>query len=142
MAEAINLPLYGLTRRLFGRDAALWALFGFNATAYFVVWPDGLILPDVPLFLFLTTGVWAIAEILFGPVRKPGVGLGPLVIGGRGVRLGRTFEIFGYIRAHRPVRISGFLTSASALVLASATLLRCRACACDFLARANLELSK
>ena len=36
MAEAINLPLYGLTRRLFGRDAALWALFGFNATAYFV----------------------------------------------------------------------------------------------------------
>src|SRR5271157_5145244 len=72
MAEAINLPLYGLTRRLFGRDAALWALFGFNATAYFVVWPDGLILPDLPLFLFLTTGVWAIAEILFGPVRKPG----------------------------------------------------------------------
>ncbi len=72
IAEAINLPLYGLTRRLFGRDAALWALFGFNATAYFVVWPDGLILPDVPLFLFLTAGVWAIAEILFGPARRAG----------------------------------------------------------------------
>jgi hypothetical protein len=72
MAEAINLPLYGLTYRLFGRDAALWALFAFNATAYFAVWPDGLILPDVPLFLFLTIGVWAIAEILFGPPRKRG----------------------------------------------------------------------
>ena len=48
MAAAINLPLYGLTRRLFDREAALWALFGFNATVYFVVWPDGLILPDVP----------------------------------------------------------------------------------------------
>ncbi len=71
IAEAINLPLYGLTHRLFGRDAALWALFGFNATAYFVVWPDGLILPDVPLFLFLTAGVWAVAEVLFGPARQP-----------------------------------------------------------------------
>lgn len=70
MAEAINLPLYGLTCCLFGRDAALWALFGFNATVYFVVWPDGLILPDVPLFLFLTAGVWAIAEVLFGPARQ------------------------------------------------------------------------
>ncbi len=70
MAEAVNIPLYGLTRRLFGRDAALWALFGFNATAYFAVWPDGLILPDVPLFLFLTAGVWAIAELFFGPEKK------------------------------------------------------------------------
>lgn len=70
MAVAINAPLYGLTHRLFGRDAALWALFGFNATAYFTVWPDGLILPDAPLFLFLTAGVWAVAEILFGPRRK------------------------------------------------------------------------
>ncbi len=70
MAEAVNIPLYGLTRRLFGRDAGLWALFGFNATAYFAVWPDGLILPDVPLFLFLTAGVWAIAELFFGPEKK------------------------------------------------------------------------
>ena len=67
MAEALNVPLYGLTGRLFGRNAALWALFGFNTTAYFTVWPDGLIMPDVPLFLFLTAGVWAVAEILFGP---------------------------------------------------------------------------
>ncbi len=66
MVVALNVPLYGLTRRLFSRDAALWALFGFNTTAYFTVWPDGIIMPDVPLFLCLTAGVWAVAEILFG----------------------------------------------------------------------------
>src|SRR5208337_3570551 len=69
MALGVNLPLYGLTRRLFGPEAALWALFGFNAAIYFVVWPDGLILPDVPLFLFLSTAIWIVAEILFGPPR-------------------------------------------------------------------------
>ncbi len=70
MAVATNAPLFGLTRTLFGAQAAWWALFGFNAAIYFVVWPDGLILPDVPLFLFLTTAVWAVAEILFGPARS------------------------------------------------------------------------
>jgi 4-amino-4-deoxy-L-arabinose transferase-like glycosyltransferase len=72
MIAATNVPLYGLTRCLFGRDAAIWALFGFNATAYFIVWPDGYIMPDVPLFLFLTTAIWAVAEILFGPRRGSG----------------------------------------------------------------------
>jgi hypothetical protein len=72
MAVAINAPLYGMSRRLFGRDAALWALFGLNAAIYFVVWPDGLILPDIPLFLFVTCAAWAVAEILFGPARSNG----------------------------------------------------------------------
>ncbi len=72
MALGINIPLYGLTRRMFGREAALWALFGFNASIYFEVWPDGLILPDVPLFLFLSAAIWAVAEILFGPRRGSG----------------------------------------------------------------------
>ncbi|MGO9459690.1 MAG: ArnT family glycosyltransferase [Rhodomicrobium sp.] len=70
MAVATNVPLYGLTRQLFGPDAALWALFAFNAAAYFVVWPDGLILPDTPLFFFLAGAMWAVAEILFGPPRS------------------------------------------------------------------------
>ena len=72
MIAAINAPLYALTRCLFGRGAAIWALFGFNATAYFTVWPDGYIMPDVPLFLFLATAIWAVAEILFGPRRGSG----------------------------------------------------------------------
>ena len=106
MAEAINLPLYGLTRRLFGRDAALWALFGFNATVYFVVWPDGLILPDVPLFLFLTVGVWAVAEILFGPARQPRATLALWLLAGA------AFGIAGlskYAALFAPVGLLGFL---------------------------------
>jgi Dolichyl-phosphate-mannose-protein mannosyltransferase len=69
MAVAINLPLYGMTRRLFGTKAALWALFAFNCAPYFMAWPDGVIVPDVPLFLCLTTAIWAVSEILFGPPR-------------------------------------------------------------------------
>jgi 4-amino-4-deoxy-L-arabinose transferase-like glycosyltransferase len=59
--------LWGLTRRLFGTLAAWWAVFAFSASAYFLVYPDGYILPDAPLFAALTLGVWAVAEILFGP---------------------------------------------------------------------------
>jgi hypothetical protein len=67
---ATNLPLYGLTRRLFGLDAALWAIFAFNASAYFLLLPDGYILPDPPLLLALTCAVWAIAEILYASTRS------------------------------------------------------------------------
>jgi 4-amino-4-deoxy-L-arabinose transferase-like glycosyltransferase len=69
MAVAINVPLYGVTRRLFGVNAALWALFAFNTVPYFMAWPDGLIVPDMPLFLCLIAAIWAITEILFGPSR-------------------------------------------------------------------------
>ena len=64
---ATNLPLYGLTKRLFGRDAALWAIFAFNASAYFITMPDGYIMPDPPLLLALAVAVWLIVEILFAP---------------------------------------------------------------------------
>ena len=67
MLIATNMPLFGLTRRLFGAEAALWALFAFNATGYFLVLPDGFIMPDTPLLLFLAVAGWAIAEILFSP---------------------------------------------------------------------------
>jgi 4-amino-4-deoxy-L-arabinose transferase-like glycosyltransferase len=73
MAVAINVPLYGMTRRLFGVNAALWALFTFNAAPYFMAWPDGVIVPDVPLFLSLAGASWAITEILFGPPRSKAV---------------------------------------------------------------------
>jgi 4-amino-4-deoxy-L-arabinose transferase-like glycosyltransferase len=64
---AINAPLFGLTRRLYDRTAALWALFAFNATVYFMLWPDGLIMPDTLLLLFLAVAIWLVAEILFAP---------------------------------------------------------------------------
>jgi 4-amino-4-deoxy-L-arabinose transferase-like glycosyltransferase len=69
MAVAINVPLHGVTRRLFGVNASLWALFAFNTVPYFMAWPDGMIVPDMPLFLCLCAAIWAITEILFGPSR-------------------------------------------------------------------------
>ncbi len=79
---AINLPMFGLTRRLFGGEAALWAIFAFNATAYFLVLPDGFIMPDTPLLLFLVAAAWVIAEILFAaPGGKVGAGALWLIAG-------------------------------------------------------------
>jgi hypothetical protein len=61
---ATNGPLYGLGRRLFGRAAALWTLFAYNASAYFLVSPDGYVMPDTPLLLALACAVWAMAEAI------------------------------------------------------------------------------
>ena len=72
MQVATNLPLHAMTRRLFGREAALWAIFAFNATAYFLVLPDGFIMPDAPLLLCLATAGWAISEILFASPGEAG----------------------------------------------------------------------
>ena len=71
MIVATNAPLYGLTRRMFGRDAALWALLAFNATPYFLLWPDGFILPDAALLPLLATAVWAIVEATSTPEPSP-----------------------------------------------------------------------
>ncbi len=106
MALCTNLPLYGLSRRLFGAEAALWALFGFNAAIYFVVWPDGLILPDVPLFLFLSTAIWIVAEILFGPPR------GKLAPPALWLAAGLAFGLAGlakYSAIFAPIGLFGFL---------------------------------
>ena len=62
-----SLALFGLARRLFSPAAAWWTVFVFNASAYFLVYPDGYILPDPPLLAFLALGVWAAAEIFYGP---------------------------------------------------------------------------
>ncbi len=69
---ATSIALYGLTRRLFDARAALFAVLAFNASGYFLTLPDGYIMPDAPLLLCLATGVWAIAEILYGPPGREG----------------------------------------------------------------------
>lgn len=70
MQIATNLPLYGLARRLFGHEAARWTLFAFNASAYFLLAPDGSIMPDAPLLLALAGAIWAIVEALWGGVSQ------------------------------------------------------------------------
>ena len=62
-----SFALFGLTCRLFDRSAAWWTVFAFNASAYFLVYPDGYIMPDPPLLAFCALGAWAVAEILYGP---------------------------------------------------------------------------
>ncbi len=64
------LALFGLTRRLFSSAAAGWCVFAFSGSAYFLVYPDGYIMPDPPLLAFSALGVWATAEILFGPPQR------------------------------------------------------------------------
>ena len=66
MIVTINWPLFGLTRRLFGLDAALWAIFAFNATPYFMVLPDGSSCRYAAAAVLAVAG-WVIAEILFAP---------------------------------------------------------------------------
>ena len=142
MIAAINAPLYGLTRCLFGRGAALWALFGFNATAYFTVWPDGYIMPDVPLFLFLTTAIWAVAEILFGPRRGSGGYALLWLAAGLAFGLRRPLEVLGSLRADGFVRIPALLPAPPVLALAAAALSGSSRRASGIRARADLEPSE
>jgi hypothetical protein len=106
MIVAANVPMYGLTRRLFGRSAAYWSLFAFNAATYTLVLPDGYLVPDMPLQLFLLSAAWAMAEILFGPVRSAGrtVALWLAV----GVALGLA-GLSKYSAAFAPLGFLGFL---------------------------------
>jgi hypothetical protein len=71
LTVAANIPMFGLTRRLFGRNAAYLALFAFNAATYTLVLPDGFLVPDMPLQFFALSAAWALAEILFAPTVAP-----------------------------------------------------------------------
>jgi hypothetical protein len=106
MFVAINAPLFGLTRRLFGAQAALWAMFAFNATTYFLVLPDGFIIPDAPSLLFLALAAWTIAEILFGPAEREGKA-GKLWLAA-GVALGCA-GLAKYAALFAPIGLLGFL---------------------------------
>jgi 4-amino-4-deoxy-L-arabinose transferase-like glycosyltransferase len=106
MFVAINAPLFGLTRRLFGAKAALWAMFAFNATTYFLVLPDGFIMPDAPSLLFLALAAWTIAEILFGPAEREGEA-GQLWLAA-GVALGCA-GLAKYAALFVPIGLLGFL---------------------------------
>lgn len=62
-----SLALFLLARRLFSSAAGWWTVFVFNASAYFLVYPDGYIMPDPPLLAFSALGALAAAEIVHGP---------------------------------------------------------------------------
>ena len=103
---ATNIPMFGLTRCLFGRDAAYWALFAFNAATYTLVLPDGFIVPDIPLQLFALSAAWALAEILFAA--NGGAGRTMALWLAVGVALGFA-GLSKYAAAFVPVGFLGFL---------------------------------
>ena len=103
---ATNIPMFGLTRCLFGRNAAYWALFAFNAATYILVLPDGFIVPDIPLQLFALSAAWAMAEIVFA--RDDGAGRTMALWLAVGVALGLA-GLSKYAAAFVPVGFLGFL---------------------------------
>ena len=102
---ALNLPLYGLTTRLYGSKAGWAALLAFNATAYFLIVPDGFIMPDPPLLLALAFAAWAVAEIVFAPADEKRAG-------GLWLAAGLAFGLAGlskYSAVFGPIGLLGFL---------------------------------
>lgn len=65
-----NGMMFVLARRLFSTPAAWWTLFIFNANSYFLLFPDGYIMPDPPLMAFSLLSLVLVAEILFGSGRR------------------------------------------------------------------------
>ncbi len=106
MLVATNAPLFALARRLFGREAAYWGIFAFNATAYFLVLPDGFIMPDPPLLLCLSAAGWAIAEILFASPEEANNATALWVVAGLALGLAGLSK---YSAAFAPLGLFGFL---------------------------------
>ena len=100
-----SFALFGLARRLFSTTAGWWTVLLFNACLYFLVLPEGYILPDQPLLLFLALGAWAIAEILYGPPGREAFlwTLAGLALGFAGLSK--------YSAAFAPLSLAGFLVA-------------------------------
>src|ERR1700730_2305645 len=57
---------FALTRDLFGARAGFWAVFGLNATAFFLVSAGSWVVPDGPLLLTLAAAALVFARLFFG----------------------------------------------------------------------------
>lgn len=57
--------IFGLTRRLWGAKAALWALVALTLAPFFLVSAGSWMVPDGPLLLFLAATARLLVEILF-----------------------------------------------------------------------------
>ncbi|MGC9270628.1 ArnT family glycosyltransferase [Acidiphilium sp.] len=67
--------MYGLTNRLFGARAAVWAVAGLNISPVFAVAFGTWVLPDGPLDFFLVAAAWALARAV--GVARPALGAEP-----------------------------------------------------------------
>ena len=103
---ATNYPLYRMTALLFGREAGLWAIFAFNATAYFVMLPDGYIIPDCPMLLMLASAGCGLAEIISD--EAPPASRSTVLWLAAGASLGLA-GLAKYAAAFAPIGLFGFL---------------------------------
>jgi 4-amino-4-deoxy-L-arabinose transferase-like glycosyltransferase len=59
--------MFVLTRDLFGARAGVWAVFGLNATAFFLVSAGGWVVPDGPLLFALAAAAIVFERLFFAP---------------------------------------------------------------------------
>jgi hypothetical protein len=57
--------MFTLTRQLFGARAGVWAVFGLNASAFFLASAGGWIVPDGPLLFALAAAAGVFAKLFF-----------------------------------------------------------------------------
>jgi hypothetical protein len=60
--------MFVLTRDLFGARAGVWAVFGLNATAFFLVSAGGWVVPDGPLLFALAAAAIVFERLFFAPL--------------------------------------------------------------------------
>jgi 4-amino-4-deoxy-L-arabinose transferase-like glycosyltransferase len=73
IAVGTSWLMFALTRKLFGAAVGVWALLGFNLTAFFGIVSGAWVLPDGPLNLFLLAAALALAHLLFPTEEQPDI---------------------------------------------------------------------
>ncbi|WP_158813773.1 glycosyltransferase family 39 protein [Methylocapsa sp. S129] len=65
--------MFVLTRKLFGARAGVWAVFGLNASAFFLVSAGGWIVPDGPLLFALAAAAIVFVSLFFDELESDAV---------------------------------------------------------------------
>ena len=65
--------MFVLTRHLFGARAGVWAVFGLNASAFFLVSAGGWVVPDGPLLFALAAAAIVFAKLFFDKSEESGI---------------------------------------------------------------------
>ena len=74
--------LFGLTRRLYGAQAGVWAVLALNLTPFFTLSPGGWVVPDGPLLFFLLAAVLVLVPAVLGDLEETPDRWRPWIVGG------------------------------------------------------------
>jgi hypothetical protein len=67
--------MFALTRKLFGARTGVWAVFGLNASAFFLTSAGGWVVPDGPLLFAIAAAALVFAKLFFDEVGEGAVWL-------------------------------------------------------------------